>query len=62
MKTYHLRLNQDQIDALLMGLRYLELSHPITPENEKMNYRAEFMKLLRDIDYQLSQTTYLNDE
>lgn len=41
----------NDVDLLLMGLRYLELHHP------EKTYRAEFRELLNDVYAQLNQTS-----
>lgn len=49
-KSYHLKLWKHQIDTLLVGLRYLELHHPM---EGKENLKPDFRKLLTEIYKQL---------
>lgn len=51
-KKFSLHLTEDQMDLLLMGLRYLELSHP----SDNPDYKPEFKGLLNDLAIQLNQT------
>lgn len=53
-KIYKLELTEDQVDTLIMGLRYLELHHPIAWEGGP-DYRPQFKKLLDFIYHQAKQ-------
>lgn len=54
--NYRLNLGQNQYDLLLMGLRYLELNHDGRGENnEKIDYKPDFRKLLTNIVEQIKK-------
>lgn len=64
---HKLSFTQEELDLLLMGLRYLEINHmgedvdaKRTPET-RMVYRAEFKKLLNEVYSQVSQTTLFKE-
>ena len=60
MKTYTIKITEDEVDTLLMGLRYLELHH--IGENmygKKVNYQPLFNKLLGNIYIQLKQISFI---
>ena len=65
MKTFTLRLKEDQIDTILLALRYLELNHPTkgdNPETMFANYRPDFKNLLNQIYLQVHQTSLFQEE
>ena len=48
-----IKLTEDQIDLLKMGLRYLELNHKgIRPGGKPIDYKPDFRKLLNKISKQ----------
>jgi hypothetical protein len=64
---YKLELTEEQFNLLLMGLRYLELNHmgeaidPRYNEQARKHTRTDFMKLLNNINSQVTQTTLFKE-
>lgn len=58
-KTFTIQLTEDEVDTLIMALRYCELHHPIYDEGKRTekNYRIDFKKLLNRIYYFIKQTS-----
>lgn len=64
---YKLEFTEEEFELLSMGLRYLELNHmgeaadPRNNEIARKNFRTAFMKLLNDINSQVTQTTLFKE-
>ena len=63
---YTIELDEEELGILLMGLRYLELNHPIKPTkgsgNHQVNYRKQFSNLWNNIYLQVRQGHLFRDK
>lgn len=57
IKTYDIKPTEDQIDTLLLALRYCELNHPSENlDGKKNDYATDFKNLLNSIYSHIRQT------
>lgn len=59
-QTLKLELTKQQLDTLFLALRYVEINHPGRNETASLMrpvFRAQFHKLLNEINNQLKQGT-----